>query len=230
MFANVIFDILLAGILVAGAIIGLKNGFIDTIARPVKFVAAIALAFSLAGVVGSSIIEPIIGPAISHKLSDILIEKYSEITAATANESLPTLIKFAAGLCGVNIQDVASSADGISVIEAIVEAVTAPVVEIIGTIFGFVIVYFLAKILLNFVMIFVNAIVNNGIAGKLNRALGCVFTLFLAFIIGWGVTSLTEFILNIPVIAAADWVENFNGGPIYKFFRSITPLDLLLSF
>ena len=47
MFANVIFDILLAGILVAGAIIGLKNGFIDTIAKPVKFVAAIALAFRL---------------------------------------------------------------------------------------------------------------------------------------------------------------------------------------
>lgn len=230
MFANVLFDIILVGILVAGAIMGIRNGFIDTIARPVKFVAAIALALSLASVVGSGIIEPIIGPAISHKLSSILIEEYSEITAANANESLPTLIKFAASMCGVDIEGVASAADGALVIEAIVDAVTAPVVEIMGVIFGFVLVYFLAKILLSFLMVLINTVVNNGIAGAVNRTLGCVFTLFLAFIVAWAFTGFMEFMLNIPAIAKANWVENFTGGIFYNFFRSFTPLDLLLSF
>lgn len=230
MAVNVIFDIILVGILVAGAILGYKNGFIDTVAKPVKFVLAIALALSLAGTVGQYVVEPIIGPAISHKLSDILVEKYSEVTAANANESLPTLIKFAASMCGVNIEGVASTADGVSVIEAVVNAVTAPVVDIIGTIFGFVIVYFASKILLNVVMIFVNSAVSRGIVGALNRTLGCVLTLFLAFVVVWAVTSVSEFILNIPIIASAQWVENFTGGPVYRFFRSFTPLDLLLSF
>lgn len=230
MFANIIFDILLVGILLAGAIMGIKNGFIDTIAKPVKFVAAIAIAISLASAVGSGIIEPIIGPAISHKLSDILIEEYAEITASTANESLPTLIKFAASMCGVDIEGVASSAEGTTVIQAVVDAVTSPVVEIIGVIFGFVIVYFSAKILLSLVMVLVNAVVNRGIAGAVNRTLGCVFTLFLAFVVVWAVTSFSEFIFNIPAIASANWVQEFTGGPIYKFFRSFTPLDLLLSF
>lgn len=230
MAVNVIFDIILVGILVAGAILGYKNGFIDTVAKPVKFVLAIALALSLAGTVGQYVVEPIIGPAISHKLSDILVEKYSEVTAANANESLPTLIKFAASMCGVNIEGVASTADGVSVIEAVVNAVTAPVVDIMGTIFGFVIVYFASKILLNVVMIFVNSAVSRGIVGALNRTLGCVLTLFLAFVVVWAVTSVSEFILNIPIIASAQWVENFTGGPVYRFFRSFTPLDLLLSF
>ena len=230
MFANVMFDIILVGIMLAGAIIGAKNGFIDTVARPVKFVAAIALAFSLASTVGQHIVEPIIGPAISHKLSDILIEKYSEITAATANESLPTLIKFAASMCGVNIEGVVSSSEGVSVIQAVVDAVTAPVVDIMGVIFGFVIVYFASKVILNFVMILVNSIVNRGLVGAVNRALGCVLTLFLAFVVVWAVTSVSEFILNIPAIASAEWVQGFSGGPVYKFFRSFTPLDLLLSF
>lgn len=230
MAVNVIFDIILVGILVAGAILGYKNGFIDTVAKPVKFVLAIALALSLAGTVGQYVVEPIIGPAISHKLSDILVEKYSEVTAANANESLPTLIKFAASMCGVNIEGVASTADGVSVIEAVVNAVTAPVVDIMGTIFGFVIVYFASKILLNVVMIFVNSAVSRGIVGTLNRTLGCVLTLFLAFVVVWAVTSVSEFILNIPIIASAQWVENFTGGPVYRFFRSFTPLDLLLSF
>ncbi|MBQ7390648.1 MAG: CvpA family protein [Clostridia bacterium] len=230
MVANVIFDIMLVGILLAGAIMGIKNGFVDIIARPVKFVAALALAISLASVVGSAIIEPIIGPAISHKLSEVLVEEYSEITASTANESLPTLIKFAASLCGVDIEGVASSADGITVIEAIVDAVTAPVVQIVGVIAGFIIVFFVSKILLNLLMLVVNSVVNNGIAGAVNRTLGCVFTLFLAFIVAWAFTSLSEFILNIPAIASAEWVQEFTGGPIYNFFRSFTPLDLLLSF
>ena len=224
------FDIILVGIMLAGAIIGAKNGFIDTVARPVKFVAAIALAFSLASTVGQHVVEPIIGPAISHKLSDILIEKYSEITADTANESLPTLIKFAASMCGVNIEGVASGADGASIIQAVVEAVTAPVVDIMGVIFGFVIVYFASKVLLNFVMLLVNSVVNRGLVGTVNRALGCVLTLFLAFVVVWAVTSVSEFILNIPAIASAEWVQGFSGGPVYKFFRSFTPLDLLLSF
>ena len=73
MVTNIIFDILLVGILLAGAIMGIKNGFIDIVARPVKFVAAILIAISMASVVGSAVIEPIIGSAISHKLSDILI-------------------------------------------------------------------------------------------------------------------------------------------------------------
>ena len=230
MFANVVFDLILVGILLAGAFIGYKNGFIDTVAKPVKFALAIALAFSLASTVGNYIVEPIIGPAISHKLSDILLEKYSEITASNANESLPTLIKFAASLCGVNIENVASGADNVSIIEAVVEAVTAPVVDIMGTIFGFVIAYFVSKILLNIAMIFVNSIVNRGIVGAVNKTLGCVLTLFLAFVVVWAVTSVSEFILNIPVIASADWVEGFNGGPVYRFFRSFSPLDLLLSF
>ena len=230
MFANVIFDIIIVGIFVAAAIIGIKKGFIETISKPIKFVAALVLAFSLAGFVGANIVEPIIGPAISHKLSSILIEEYSEITASTANESLPTLIKFAASMCGVDIESIASGADGISIIEAIVDAVTAPVIEIFGLIFGFIITYFLGRLLFSFVMMLVNSIVKRGLVGKVNMTLGCIFMLFLAFVVVWVLTSMSEFLLNIPLIASASWVDDFTGGPIYNFFKSFTPLDLLLSF
>ena len=230
MFANVFFDIILVGILLCGVALGIKNGFVDTVARPIKFVFAIAMAVSLAASFGSAIIEPIIGPAISHKIADILIEEYSEITAANANESLPTLIKLAAIMCGVDITDVASSAEGISVIEAVADAVTTPMVEIISTIFGFIAVYFLSKLLFSFGLVFVNSIVRRGVVGGVNRALGSVFGLFFAFVIGWAFTSVIEFFFNIPVIASANWVENFTGGPVYNFFKSFTPLDRLLSF
>lgn len=230
MFANIFFDLILIGILGAGIFLGIKNGFISTVARPVKFVAAIALAISLASSVGSAIIEPIIGPAISNKLSDILIEEYSDITAETANEELPTVIKFAASMCGVDITDVANAADGSKIIEEIVDDVTSPVVEIMSAIAGFILVYFVAKILLNILMCFINNMFDSGIAGTANKILGAVFTFLLAFIAAWIFTVMSEFLLNIPLIAKAKWVENFDGGLLYRFFKSFAPLELLLSF
>ena len=230
MFANIFFDVILIGILLFGLGMGIKNGFVDTVARPIKFVFAIAMAISFASAFGSTVIEPIIGPAISHKLSDILVEEYAELTATNATESLPTLIKLAAIMCGVDIKHVVTTSEGASVIEAVVEAVTTPVVGMISIIFGFIAVYFLSKVLFSVGMVFINAIVRRGVIGSVNKALGSVFGLFFAFVVGWAVTSVFEFLLNIPAIASANWVENFTGGPVYNFFKSFTPLDLLLSF
>jgi uncharacterized membrane protein required for colicin V production len=230
MFMNVLLDIILVGILLAGAVAGLKNGFVDTIAKPVKFVLAIVLAFALGNTVGEFLVEPLIGPAISHKFSSILIEKYSEMTVDTVERDLPTLVKVAASICGVDVHGIASAADGASVIESVANAVTDPVVDVISLIFGFVIAYFVSKIILKFLLIFINTVVNNGIAGKLNKTLGCIVSVFLAFVVGWAFTSVCEFLFNIPAIASVDGVNSFTGGAVYKFFRTFTPLDLLLSF
>ena len=230
MFTSILFDIILACILIAGGYIGVKNGFMATVAKPVKIILTYVLAISLAGVVSSLIVEPIIGPAISHKLSSTLIEDYSDITAESASEDLPTLIKVSASMCGVSVKELATEADGERIIEEIADEVTAPIVRVIGVIFGFVIAYFLSKFIVNFIMIFVDELINKGVAGSVNKTIGCIFTLFLAFVAGWIFTSFFDFIFNIPLIAETKGIQRFNGGPIYNFFKSFTPLDLLLSF
>lgn len=230
MFADILFDLILLGILGGGVYMGIKKGFINTIAAPVKFIASIVLALSLASVFGSIFVEPIVGPAITNKVTDILVEKYADITAETASTDLPTLIKFAASLCGVDISAVASEAQGTYIIESIVHTVTQPVVEIVSTIAGFIIVYFIAKILLDILLMFINEMFKKGIAGTTNKILGAVFTFLLAFCVAWAFTAVSEFFLNIPLIAKAKWVSEFDGGLLYRFFRLFTPLDLLLSF
>ncbi len=230
MIANIIWDVILAGLLIAGIVIGIKKGFVSTVAKPVKFIAAIVLALFLAAPIGGALVKPIIGPAISNKISDALIEEYSDITAETASEELPTLIKAAAGICGIDISDVASASDGEEVIISIVDSVTTPVVDLMATVIGFIILYFVLKILLSLLMSFINSMVDRGVVGAVNKILGCVFTLILAVCAAWVLTSLTEFILNIPIIAKAEWVGEFTGGPIYRFFKSLSPVDLLLSF
>ena len=230
MFFSILFDIIIVCMLLAGGFFGYTNGFVVTVARPVKFVLKLVLAFSLASVIGSLIIEPIIGPAITHKVSSVLIEKYSDITAATATDRLPTIVRLAAGMCGVNVQDVATKADGVAVIEAISGVVCAPVVEVIGLVLGFVIAYILSQFLVELLMVFIDNLMNSGVTVTVNKTLGCAFSLLLAFISCWVFTTFFEFVFNIPAIAATKGVSGFNGGPFYNFFRSFTPLDLLLSF
>ena len=230
MFASIVFDLLLTAILAAGIVIGIKKGFISTVARPVKVLASIAIAIALASAIGSAIISPIIGPAISNKISGVLIEKYSDITAENAMETLPTLIKFAASMCGIDVTKVASTADGVLIIEEIVDSVTSPIVSLVSAIAGFIIVYIVAKILLGILLRLIESMFESGIAATTNKVLGAVFTFLLAFAAAWAFTAVSEFLLNIPLIAKANWVENFNGGILYRFFRSFTPLDLLLSF
>ncbi len=231
MFLNVLIDILLVGIVFAGLVIGIKKGFIATVEKPVRFFVALFAAFSLASVVGAYIVEPIIAPAITNKLSSTLIEKCSDITAETANQDLPTLVKFAAGMYGISIKDTITAADGVNVIQSVASEVASPVVKVVAVIAGFAIVYYLVKALTKPVMKFVDKLLKKkGAIGYTNKFIGSIFTGVLAFMVAWLFTASLGFFLNIPLIADTQAVRNFTGGRVYCFFEMFSPLDLLLSF
>ena len=59
MLLNVLFEILLLAILIGGSYYGIKMGFIKIAAKPIKFIFALAVAFSLCKAVGTYIIAPI---------------------------------------------------------------------------------------------------------------------------------------------------------------------------
>ena len=232
MFFNILFDLVILSFIVLGGIYGVKKGFISAIARPVKKISSVVLAMLLANPIGNALISPIIGPAISHKVSDILIEKYSNVLASSANESLPTVIRFAASMSGINLSESATTADGKILMEHIADSVTSPIVSILAVAAGFVVSFFIVKTLLNILFAFLDKKAKNskGAINKLNKILGCVFAVLLSLAIAWCFTVSIEFFFNIPILARANAIDNFTGGPVYKLFKSISPLELLLSF
>ena len=52
----------------------------------------------------------------------------------------------------------------------------------------------------------------------------------LAFIVCWALASVFELVMNLPVFVGQAWVNEFTGGFVYKFLKSINPIDILLSF
>ena len=226
MIADIIIDIILAIILLVGFIWGLRVGFVKTIAKPVKFIMAVFLSISFASLVGTGIIDPMIREPIVNKMTEFFAEKIAA-GMGTADQ-LPTLVKLAAELAGVDIESLTSAEAQAELVSGIVSAVTDPVLNLITSIIAFFVLYFVFKILLTIGFAIVNSIIDNGVVGIVNRVLGCIVTTFFAMMIVWGLCSISDLILNLPGINEVEWVQGFSGGWVYNFFKGLSPIDLLL--
>ena len=226
MIADIIIDIILAIILLVGFIWGLRVGFVKTIAKPVKFIMAVFLSISFASLVGTGIIDPMIREPIVNKMTEFFAEKIAD--GMETADQLPTLVKLAAELAGVDIESLTSAEAQAELVSGIVSAVTDPVLNLITSIIAFFVLYFVFKILLTIGFAIVNSIIDNGVVGIVNRVLGCIVTTFFAMMIVWGLCSISDLILNLPGINEVEWVQGFSGGWVYNFFKGLSPIDLLL--
>ena len=227
MAATVIFDVILIVLIAAGIIVGAKRGFIATVAKPVKLVLSIFLAFTLDNFVADSLIKPTISSSVTTKLSSFLLEKYSSVTAATSGE-LPLLIRLAAAMAGVDPEYI--EAEGEAYIVQLVDKVTDPVITILSLIIAWILLYIVFRIVLSLLLKLINSLVEDGVVGAANRITGCIVTTLLAFAVSWCVVAVTDFIFHMPASQSVGWIADFNGGFMYDFYKSISPLELLLSF
>ncbi len=229
MILDIVIDVLLVAIVVIGAIVGIKKGFIKMAAKPVKFVASIALAFAICTSVADGFITPLIEAPITNYVSNFLYENCANLTAENAAEELPTLLKIAAAVFNIDVGEVTAGA-GNAVLDAIVENLTAPVINVVSVIISFILVYLVATLVFSIVLAIINAIFSSGIFGVLNKILGFVFTGAVAFIASWALAVVLEFVFHLPMLEGVELINEFNGGFIYSFFNTYNPIELLLSF
>ena len=230
MSVNLIVDLVLALIIAVGAIVGIKMGFIKTVAKPVKIIASFFLALAFASIVGNEIIAPIITQPISNKLESVLLEVCTEIAPDNITAGIPTLIKFAAGVCGINLDSVITGDTTAEIIHSVSLALTEPVVEVAAFIVAFIILHILLKLLLTLLFAMINKAVDKGVVGKVNRILGCVFTLMFSLVVCWALCAVFDFVVHVPAVYESEWAQQFTGGVIYNLFKNVSPLELLLSF
>ena len=229
MFAKILVDIIIAAILVAGIVIGIKRGFILAAAKLLKWCPALIIAFLLSGTVATSIVEPLIDDPLTNQISDYLVDKCDVLTSDNVEDELPTVLKLAARIVDVDI-DSFEGESGEALIAQIVDKLADPVIHLFAVIISFLLLYFLSKILLSILIHILNNIFEHGVLGVCNRVLGCVFCSFISIIVAWLFVLLFSYVINVPFIADAAWARDFDGGFLYDFFKRMSPLDILLSF
>jgi len=176
------------------------------------------------------LIEPVVRDSISNQMEEYILEKCGDITADNIDEELPTILKIGAGVFDIDIDELAAGETSEEIVHKIVESLAAPAIHVVSTVITFIILYIVSGLLLSLLLGLLNNIIDDGAVGVLNKILGAVFSTVFAFIIAWCVTSVFTYVINLPSVAENSWASEFSGGFVYKLFKSLNPIELLLSF
>ena len=221
---SIFIEILLWAMLITGVALGIRSGFIRMAAKPVKLVLSLVLAFSLCASVAEGIVVPIIEKPITNYIYEFLIENCPELNIENVAEELPTVLKMAAGMYGIDVEEIVAQNAGRDLIAEITATLANPVISIFATVIAFVLVYFIAKLLITLALALLDLVFSDGIFGALNKILGGVSGAIISFAIAWAVAVFVEFLFHIN----GSGLEN--PGLLYKFFNTYSPIELLLSF
>ena len=229
MILNFVIELILIAILFLGAYYGLCRGFIRIVAKPLEAVMRVLFSLSLCRFVGINIIAPMIQPSVTNYIKEHLYNKCSDLTAEAAIVELPTLLKIGAAVFNVQL-DSLSSLSSEEMLELLAEKLTSPAIMLLSVAIAFVILLIVFRYLFRFATLLINFVLDGGLLGKINRILGVVLAGALSFCAAWAFVSVLDFIFHAPIFDASDAIRTFEGGPLYRLFNRISPMELLLSF
>jgi uncharacterized membrane protein required for colicin V production len=221
---SIFVEILLWVILVIGIALGIKSGFIRMAAKPTKLILSLVLAFSLCTSVANGIVAPIIEQPITNYIYEFLVENCPEINIENVAQELPTILKMAAGMYGIDIEEIVAQNAGRDIIAEITATLAEPVISIFALIISFVLLYVISKLLITLALSLIDLVFSNGVFGAINKILGGISGAIISFAVAWAVAVFIEFLYHING-AGLD-----NPGILYTFFNTYSPIELLLSF
>ena len=223
MVLTIIIDLVLLVLLGLGVFLGVKKGFIMALSKPIKICFSLFLAITLCSVVAAGIIQPIIQESVTGQVAAYISDNSTKMFE---DGEVPTLIKMAADLSDVDV-----SPDNFDdTLTSIVTKLAVPVVHFIAVIIAFVLVYVLSRLILWPTFVMIDKVTSDGLIGKINKTLGCLFGLLVAILVCWFLVCTFDFILGLSFMENREWVLNFKGGLLYRFFSSLSPIAILLSF
>ena len=194
-----ILEILIIGILVGGSYAGIKFGFVNIAAKPLKTVASFFFAYLLCSAVGKALIAPIIQAPITNYIKSFMYENCKNLNPENVMEEVPTLIKMA-GAVSKNGIDISAGNTTDEVIETVISSYTRPFSEVVAVIFAFFVLFFVGKLLIKLGIYLVNQFCSGGVLAKVNKIMGFVLAGFLSILAAWALVSILNFFFHLPFI------------------------------
>ena len=100
-------------------------------------------------------------------------------------------------------------------------------VDVFSTAVAFGILFLITKTLSSFLISLINQLMEKGIVGRINSAMGLVFAGSIAFLTAISIATFSEYLLQQDVLSDIEAFSDFSGGPLYRFFTLISPGGLL---
>lgn len=214
-----VLDLILPIVVFIGILLGYKKGFFATITKPLKIVFSICLTILLAAPIINAWTRPYFSGKVHSWIFNSMIENCPDITAETASDSLPLLIKLCAAIYDVDFGAASEATTAEGVIDAIAEQMALPIGNLIAVVVTYIALFIVSLIFTKIMLAILDHLVKKGILGRINKILGVIaggmFAMIAACIIS-----------NIAYKISPD----FAGGAISVFFRNINPFAILMKF
>ncbi len=210
-------ELIIIAILICGGIFGYRRGLLRLALVPLRLVICLAFAFFFCKSVGDRLIIPAVYPAVANYLKELL----SEHIQSDSFDNLPTLIKIFVGLCAFGGDESFEWT-----LDGIMETVTMPVSTFVSRVIAFVILLILSGLILNLAVSLADRLLDRGFVGRINAILGVLLSGCISAVSAWCFVSVVDYFLLLDIFS----VGEFSGGALFRFFREVSPIRLLLGF
>ena len=233
---NQIVDCLIIAILIIGAVIGAKKGFIKAALKMGAGIISVIVAYIFTSRLADFfskkyILTPIrekISTAVNHYLTDANGEA---LTPDSLVNGIPEALRNILSLVGYNVEEVANNAfeAGSNVLENFINSSSELVSNILSTIFAFVILFFGTFIVLRILAFLLDSVFKKipGIA-QINSALGFLFGFLCTIINIWIFSGLAISLIEAIRVSNPAFLNGFaaENTVILKLFTSLNPISL----
>ncbi len=212
-----VFDIIILLIMAVGVILGCKKGFFGSITKPVKLVASICLTIVISSPIINAWTRPLFVGKVEGWVYSGIMENCPDITAGTAQESLPLMFRLLAETLKLDLSNLDPAATTEDIVTLIAEQLAVPVGNFIAVVVTYAALFVVLMILLTVLVALLDAVFTTGWLGKVNRVLGLLLGAVVAAVIA-------SILANI--IGA--FAPNVVSGAVSQFFKNINPFSIIM--
>lgn len=225
MFLSLLLEVILLTVIVGGSFYGYKKGLFRMAAGPIRTALCLVISLSLCDPVGEAVIAPLIRTPVRSYLLEFMQERVAYSTDG-AIARIPTLLRMAGAAFGVSYDNSAVN----TTVETVVDAFTEPLIALISRAVAFILLFILSKFLFKLLVYLADSFLGIGIIGRLNRLLGAALSICIAIACAWAFTSAVDYLFRLDIFENSRLVGDFDGGLLYRFFKNLNVINLLLSF
>lgn len=211
-------DGVLAIIIVVGVLFGLLKGFFNSVTKPLRIIGAICITICISAPIIDAWTGEIFYSKIYEYVYDTILANLPEdVTGASVVASLPLVLRLASSLFKVDVASYEGCATD-AVVTGVAEGISKPVANFVAIVVTYLALFIVVNILLKLLLLIMGKIVTSGPLKTVDKILGVLFGFAVSSVIACIIANLIAF-----------FTTEFVGGFVYEFFKSINPIDIIMS-
>lgn len=226
---SILLDVIVVAIVVLFALLGLRKGFIKSLAGFVGSILALILALTIARFAAEFVFNTWIKDSLIQTVSDALAENGAN-TAQGVLDALPDYLTSIFGWAGGQSQSLESALNSSSnaVSSTIINVLSPAIINLLMIVLA-IVLFILLMIVIRLIIRLLDRIVQVPVLKQVNGILGFLFGIGKGVIIAWLLCALVMAVLPLWMQESGQWLQDaVNGSYLFRALAGANPISIWL--